>query len=106
MLVTQGFQQPEVSGNSPTPEVILVTDFILYPNPAIGQTRLEFDLLMDSRVNIQLVNNAGQTLRNVGLNMYAGKISYSLPLNGFGSGLYYVVVNAGNKNYTEKLVIQ
>lgn len=106
LLLTQGFQQPEVAGNNAIPEPILVTGFMVFPNPANSQTKLEFDLLEDTQVNIQLVNNAGQTLRNVAITMLAGKVSYPLSLTGFAPGLYYVVVKAGNRNYSEKLVIQ
>lgn len=106
LILTQGFQQPEVTGNAPVTEPAYVTGFIVFPNPANKQTKLEFDLLVDTRVTIQLVNNGGQTLRTVSINMLAGKVSYPMQLNGFAAGLYYVVVRAGSRNYTEKLVIQ
>ena len=106
LLLTQGFQQPEVNGSSPEPQAPLITGFILYPNPANGQTKLEFDLVMDDLVNIQLINNAGQTVRNISLKMLAGKANYVLPLGGYPSGLYYVVLKASRRTYSEKLVIQ
>eukprot|EP01133_Synstelium_polycarpum_P014718 gene14718-17395_t len=102
-LLTQGFQQPEVTQGNPFTEPVLVKDFIVFPNPAVNQTKLEFDLIADSRVNIQLVNNAGQTIRNIAIDMLAGKINYPLSLGGLAAGLYYVVVQAGNRNYSEKL---
>ena len=106
LLVTQGFQQPEVNGSVPEPQAPLITGFIVYPNPANSQTKLEFDLVMDDMVNIQLVNNAGQTVRNISLKMLAGKANYILPLGGYPSGLYYVVLKASRRTYSEKLVIQ
>ncbi|MEJ2902683.1 T9SS type A sorting domain-containing protein [Pedobacter panaciterrae] len=106
LLVTQGFQQPEVNGSTPEPQAPLITGFIVYPNPANSQTKLEFDLVMDDMVNIQLVNNAGQTVRNISLKMLAGKANYILPLGGYPSGLYYVVLKASRRTYSEKLVIQ
>nr|WP_068892009.1 T9SS type A sorting domain-containing protein [Pedobacter panaciterrae] len=106
LLVTQGFQQPEVNGSVPEPQAPLITGFIIYPNPANSQTKLEFDLVMDDMVNIQLVNNAGQTVRNISLKMLAGRANYILPLSGYPSGLYYVVLKASRRTYSEKLVIQ
>jgi hypothetical protein len=106
LLITQGFQQPEVAGNETALEIPFVNSFIVYPNPAAGSTNLEFDLIKDGTVNVQLVNNAGQTLRNLPLKMLAGKIKYSLSLGGLSSGLYYVVLRAGSRSYSEKLVIQ
>lgn len=106
LLVTQGFQQPEVNGSTPSVEAPLITGFIVYPNPANSQTKLEFDLVNDDLVNIQLVNNAGQTVRNISLKMLAGKANYILPLSGYPSGLYYIVLKASRRTYSEKLVIQ
>lgn len=106
LMLTQGFQQPEETGNAPLNEPVIIKSLIVFPNPATTQTKVEFDLLRDTKVVIQLVNNGGQTLRSLSFDMLAGKISYPLSLNGFASGLYYVVVKAGIRNYTEKLVIQ
>lgn len=106
LLLTQGFQQPEVAGNETAPEINLVNSFIVYPNPATGSTQVEFDLLKDGKINLQLVNNAGQTVRNFSVALMAGKVKYPLSIYGLSSGLYYVVLKAANKLYSEKLVIQ
>lgn len=106
LLLTQGFQQPEVAGNENDPEINLVNSFIVYPNPATGSTNVEFDLLRDGKINLQLVNNAGQTVRNFSVSLLAGKVKYPLSIFGLSSGLYYVVLKADYKHYSEKLVIQ
>jgi hypothetical protein len=106
LMLSQGFQQPEIAGGTVIPEAPLVYDFMVYPNPAKGQTKLVFDLVQDQLVHVQLVNNAGQTIRTIPLKLLAGKIAYTLPLYGYSSGLYYVTLQAGNKRYSEKLVIQ
>lgn len=106
LLLTQGFQQPEIAGNETNPEINFINSFIVYPNPATGSTNVEFDLLKDGVVNIQLVNNGGQTIRNFKVKLLAGKVKYPLNISGLSSGLYYVVVKAAFKQYSEKLVIQ
>jgi hypothetical protein len=106
VLVTQGFQQPEVAGNETEPEIAFVNGFIVYPNPASGSTNLEFDMIKDGMVNMMLVNNAGQTIRNISAKLLAGKVKYAMPIGGVASGLYYVVLQAGSRRYSEKLVIQ
>jgi hypothetical protein len=105
ILLSQGFQQPEVTGGIAN-ETHLVNNYILYPNPTVSQTQLEFNLINDASVNIQIINNAGQTLRSTTINMLAGKIIYPIALTGFASGLYYVVLKVNQKKFTEKLIIQ
>lgn len=106
LLLTQGFQQPEVAGPTKAPEAPFVSDLIVYPNPASEFTNLEFDLLQDGRVVFMLVNNAGQVVSTTTKQMLAGRVTYTLPLTNYASGLYYLVIRTGYRTYTEKLVIQ
>jgi hypothetical protein len=106
LLITQGFQQPEIIGKDFVASEPFVQSFIVYPNPATGSTNLEFDLIRDETVAIQLVNNAGQTIRSISVKLLAGKIKYPLAINGVSSGLYYVLLKSGNRIFSEKLVIQ
>ncbi|SRR5690606_4180208 len=104
--LTQGFQQPEVSGPIKPPEAPFVTDLIVYPNPASDQVNLEFDLLQDGRVVFMLVNNAGQVVDTITKTLMSGRLTYTLPLSNYASGLYYLIIRTGYRTYTEKLIIQ
>lgn len=106
LLLTQGFQQPEVAGPIKPPEAPFVSDLIVYPNPAAEFTNLEFDLLQDGRVVFMLVNNAGQVVLTKSSEMLAGRVTYTLPLTDYASGLYYLVIRTGYRTYSEKLIIQ
>ena len=106
LLITQGFQQPEVAGPIKPPEAPFVTDLIVYPNPASDQVNIEFDLLQDGRVVFMLVNNAGQVVSSTTKVLLAGRLTHTLPLSNYASGLYYLVVRTGYRTYTEKLIIQ
>ncbi|MGV3760935.1 T9SS type A sorting domain-containing protein [Parapedobacter sp.] len=106
LLLTQGFQQPEVTGPIKPPEAPFVKDLIVYPNPASDQVNLEFDLLQDGRVVFMLVNNAGQVVATIAKELFAGRLTYNLPLSNYASGLYYLVIRTGYRTYTEKLIIQ
>lgn len=106
LLLTQGFQQPEVAGPTKAPEAPFVSDLIVYPNPAAEFTNLEFDLLQDGRVVFMLVNNAGQVVLTRASEMLAGRVTYTLPLSDYASGLYYLVIRTGYRTYSEKLIIQ
>lgn len=104
VLLTQGFQQPEFTISSlATPAV---GNMRVYPNPAVGKTKVDFDLLTDAKVLINLVNNAGQIVHSSTVTSLAGKIEYVIPLNGLASGMYHVVLYVNFRTFSEKLVIQ
>ncbi|RQP15349.1 T9SS type A sorting domain-containing protein [Parapedobacter defluvii] len=106
LLLTQGFEQPEVAGPTKAPEAPFVSDLIVYPNPASDQVNLEFDLRQDGRVVFMLVNNAGQVVFSKAIQMLSGRLTYTLSLSRYASGLYYIVIKTGYRTYTEKLIIQ
>jgi len=106
LRLTQGFQQPEMAGPTKAPQAPFVSDLIVYPNPAAEFTNLEFDLLQDGRVVFMLVNNAGQVVFTETNQLLAGRLKYTMALNNYAAGLYYVVIRTGYGTYTEKLVIQ
>lgn len=104
ILLTQGFQQPEFTISNII--VPAVGNMRVYPNPAVGRTKVDFDLFSDSKVLINLVNNAGQIVHSSTVTSLAGKVEYIIPLNGLASGMYHVVLYANFRTYSEKLVIQ
>lgn len=104
LLLTQGFHQPEAAVS--LPDVLVVKDMIVYPNPATTRTKVEFDLLADSKVIITLIDNAGRTVYSSTINMMVGKVAFTIPLSGLASGIYHVVVYANYKTVSEKLIIQ
>lgn len=107
ILLTQGFQQPEVTVLHDVPQIPYVTDFILFPNPAVNYTTIRFTLLMPGKVSIMLVNNAGQIVFSEDWNAAEGQLEYKLPLQRYASGFYYLVLSVdSSRKYTEKLIIQ
>lgn len=107
LLLTQGFQQPEVTVSMHTPQLPYLTDFIVFPNPASSYTTIRFNLLAPGNVRVMLVNNAGQIVYSEDRNVAAGMIEYRVPLERYASGLYYVVLSVDSlRKYTEKLIIQ
>jgi hypothetical protein len=104
VMLTQGFQQPETTASNFVPNA--VGNMRVYPNPAVGKTKIDFDLLTDGKVIINLVNNAGQIVHSSSVTSLAGKIEYVMPLNGLASGMYHVVLYVNYRTFSEKLVIQ
>ncbi|WP_188505069.1 T9SS type A sorting domain-containing protein [Parapedobacter pyrenivorans] len=106
-LFTQGFQQPQVTVSSHIPQLPDLTDFIVFPNPAISYTTIRFTLVVPGSVRFILVNNAGQIVYSEDRDAAAGQLEYRIPLEQYASGLYYLVVSVNSsKKYTQKLIIQ
>ncbi|MFX1708086.1 T9SS type A sorting domain-containing protein [Chitinophaga sp. CC14] len=105
VLLTQGFQQPE-DFTKLTPGVNPVKSYILFPNPAITNTRIVFDLLSKVSVTLELINPAGQVIHHQFLEMGPGKSTLVLPVNHFAAGIYTVMLNVSGNVFFEKLIVQ
>ncbi|HWV65828.1 T9SS type A sorting domain-containing protein [Chitinophaga sp.] len=105
VLLTQGFQQPE-DFIKLTPGVNPVKSYILFPNPAVTNTRVVFDLLARVNVTLELINPAGQVIHHQFLEMGPGKSTVVLPVNHFASGIYTVMLNVNGNVFFEKLIVQ
>ena len=107
LLLTQGFQQPEVTVLHDIPQLPYLSDFIVFPNPAINYTTIRFNLFVPGNVRLMLVNNAGQIVYSADRDVAAGQLEYRIPLERYASGLYYLVLSVdSSRKYTEKLIIQ
>ena len=105
LLFTQGFLQPaEVPLLPPATNTVL--DLILYPNPAITNVKIQFDLLKTDAVTILIVNSAGQMMYQNVQQCGAGKVLIVLPVKHFAAGVYTVIVKTGGYIVKEKLVVQ
>ncbi|HVI48158.1 MAG TPA: T9SS type A sorting domain-containing protein [Chitinophaga sp.] len=104
-LLTQGFQQPEELPKLP-PGVNPVKGYIIFPNPAATSTKIQFDLLSDAAVTIEVINTAGQTLFSQYKQMGAGKTVVVLPVNHFAAGIYTIMLKVNYFVFFEKLIVQ
>lgn len=105
VLLTQGFQQPEEFPRT-VPGVSPVKSYILFPNPAVTNTKIQFELTTNVTVTIEVINPAGQNIYHQFLELNAGKSTVILPVNHFASGIYTVMLNVSGNVFFEKLIVQ
>jgi hypothetical protein len=105
ILFTQGFHQPEEIAPIPNGTNSLF-NLLLYPNPAVANVKLQFDLLKTGSVYIEIVNSAGQLVYKDLRQCGKGKVLIILPVNHFAAGVYTVLIKAGGNLVQEKLVVQ
>ena len=70
LMLTQGFQQAEQLISLPIPNGGVPSDVTVYPNPAIDQVKIQFQLDAPAWVKFVLVNNAGQIISELPLTLY------------------------------------
>jgi len=78
----------------------------IYPNPSIDNTNIKFTLKNSNSVVINVYNMMGELVysQNNGT-LPAGVNQVSINTVNFASGMYNVVINAGNYNTTAKVIV-
>ena len=83
-----------------SPESLLPSSINLaaYPNPFNPSTNVTFSLEASSSITLEIVNILGQTLQSSKLGLMGkGVHKHQLSLEGYPSGMYYVVLRSGDK---------
>ena len=96
-ILTQGFQQP-----NDTAKMVGILDvtqdefgsFVVYPNPAVDNTQLAFQMPEAGRVTINCYDVLGQKVSEVYAANYSnGKITFATNVNLLASGMYFMTLN-------------
>ena len=104
-MLTQGFQQPlDVPPLKPGADPI--QNYILYPNPAVHTVKLQFDLLTEGAVMLNLINTAGQQMFRLFQHYGPGRVIIPITVSRLAAGIYTVMLNINGKVFFEKLIIQ
>jgi hypothetical protein len=78
----------------------------IFPNPAKDNAKLSYTLSTEANVTISIYNTIGQCVYTSDLgHKSSGKNETTVNLGAFKSGLYFVHLQAGQENRTEKLTI-
>lgn len=79
----------------------------VYPNPAQGQTQIEFPLAGDADVRLELTDVAGKTVlqRNFS-DQKQGSFRHKLDLSDLPAGVYSLKVQADGAQHLQKLIVQ
>ena len=86
-------------------EVAFQNGLNVYPNPAQGNTFINFDLPEVANLTIQLINNLGQIVQQHQLDgVQAG--TFNLHLGSVPSGFYTVQITNGSNQFTQKLIVE
>ncbi|WP_337872997.1 glycoside hydrolase family 3 N-terminal domain-containing protein, partial [Ignavibacterium sp.] len=77
-----------------------------YPNPFNSSTRIVFKLSSDINVSIDVFNILGEKVAEITNHFYqAGTHQLQFDAINLGSGIYFLKLNAGNKNLIHKILL-
>jgi photosystem II stability/assembly factor-like uncharacterized protein len=83
-------------------------DIGIIPNPVTGQAEIKINILLPDKIKLSIVNSIGETVEIIcdGRKMYpAGTISFDLTSENLSAGIYFCVLESGNKRQSFKFVI-
>lgn len=113
-LTSEGFLNADVNNQANWESnpfgVFQVINFTNYPNPAVTQTTIAYQLTDRATVTLRVIDLTGKQLA-VLINKQsqdAGKKEYfwELSKNNITSGMYILVLQVDNKNYSRKVIVQ
>jgi Domain of unknown function (DUF4397)/Secretion system C-terminal sorting domain len=79
----------------------------IYPNPAIDNVNINFEMKNNSEIHINIYNVLGSELYSKTLLAYEGNNNFQIVLNEFKNGLYYLTISSKNQIVkTHKLQIK
>ncbi|MFC2130261.1 T9SS type A sorting domain-containing protein [Bacteroidota bacterium] len=87
-------------------EKVTTGDIHLYPNPAYGKTRIEFDTENNEYIDIILVNALGKKVKEI-YNGYIDKGRHQISLNTekLNPGFYFIQILSADRKYIKKLIV-
>ncbi len=78
---------------------------MVYPNPAREYVSLNTTLNGSERLNLEIINMVGKTVRTIDLGSQDQINNYRIDTSDMTAGIYFLRIHAGSKSYIEKLVI-
>lgn len=88
-------------------EQLIASNIQLYPNPATDQVTVEFDLLEDRTIDIEVKDVLGRSvITPVKRNLQSGHHESIISLNHLSRGIYFVSVNSSAGTVTKKVIVE
>ncbi len=75
----------------------------LFPNPATGSLTIELQELIVTNATARIYNNYGEKLEHILIN--SNQSTFTIDIEGFKSGIYYLIVDIENKKYSNKFIV-
>jgi hypothetical protein len=83
-------------------EIAAFHEVSVYPNPASDQITIDLHKIQSQNASIRIFDTRGALQKSY----YTSESQLLINRDGLGSGMYFVVIIAGNERFTNKLIIK
>lgn len=80
--------------------------FSIYPNPASTVLNISFNSQSDETITLRFMDMSGKTFKTYNFTAVEGMNQFTIDLDDFRSGLYFIGLTTTTKNYFRKVIIQ
>lgn len=88
-------------------EIPLVSNISLFPNPATDRLTVEFDLVDNKDMDVEIKDVLGRVIKTVGKTYYqAGHHRLELSLGDIAKGIYFISLKSNAQTVTQKIVVE
>jgi trimeric autotransporter adhesin len=77
---------------------------MIYPNPAINNTNITITTNNTEAIQLRVINNLGQIVKQQPLGVITGSITLSLDVSGLAKGMYYLEVKGATVHETKQFL--
>jgi hypothetical protein len=108
---TCGWYRRDVSKSSSTSketvseQSLLTGELIMYPNPATGTVKLEYNATNNNTIIIKVIDVTGKTSLIMNRSVTTGKNTVTANVSNLANGIYFVQFINGSSVQTKKLII-
>ena len=97
----------ELSGETDTKDIELITQLSVAPNPYSVESKLLFNLISKFNVDIDIYSSVGNKVDDVftGL-LQSGEHSIDIPNLNMSTGIYYLVIDVEGRRVTKKMIVK
>jgi hypothetical protein len=86
----------------------IIDNISVYPNPVIDELKISFKSSQQGKAGVALFNNIGKLVYKQESNVEPGNniISIDIRSKSIEPGVYFIQIQAGNQNFTRKLIVK
>ncbi len=84
----------------------VIENLALFPNPAVDELNLRFNISESSKVVLSVKDITGKILKNIVVDAQIGDNLVMMETSEFASGVYFLTINTGNSNKTLQFVVK